>query len=132
MDKDDLIVVTGAGGFIGGALVRYFKEKGCNRIRAVDKKPLPAWYQRVQGAESLTLDVSQEKNCRRAVEGAAEVYNLAADMGGMGFIEHNRIDCLRSILINTHMVEAAYRDISSRRRRAPTTRSCRKTRMCAP
>jgi GDP-D-mannose 3', 5'-epimerase len=109
MNKDGLIVVTGAGGFIGGALVRHFHQKGFTRLRAVDKKPLPAWYQRVPGAESLSLDVSQEKNCRRAVEGAAEVYNLAADMGGMGFIEHNRIDCLRSILINTHMVEAAYR-----------------------
>jgi len=109
MNKDDLIVVTGAGGFIAGSLVRYFKEKGCLRIRAVDKKPLPLWYQRVAGVECLSLDLSQEKNCRRAVEGAAEVYNLAADMGGMGFIEHNRIECLRSILINTHMVEAAYR-----------------------
>ena len=59
--------------------------------------------------ESLCLDLSVEQNCRRVVEGAAEVYNLAADMGGMGFIERNRVDCLRSILINTHMVEAAYR-----------------------
>jgi nucleoside-diphosphate-sugar epimerase len=109
MNKDDLIVVTGAGGFIGGALVRYFMEKGYNEVRAVDKKPLPLWYQRVAGVECLSLDLSQEKNCRRVVEGAAEVYNLAADMGGMGFIEHNRIECLRSILINTHMVEAAYR-----------------------
>jgi nucleoside-diphosphate-sugar epimerase len=109
MKKDDLIVIGGAGGFIAGALVRYFQEKGFTRIRAVDKKPLPHWYQRVPGVESLSLDLSQEKNCRRAVEGAAEVYNLAADMGGMGFIEHNRVDCLRSILINTHMVESAYR-----------------------
>ena len=109
MNKDDLIVVTGAGGFIGGALVRYFMEKGYNEVRAVDKKPLPLWYQRVAGVKCLSLDLSQEKNCRRVVEGAAEVYNLAADMGGMGFIEHNRIECLRSILINTHMVEAAYR-----------------------
>ena len=109
MKKDDLIVIGGAGGFIAGALVRYFQDKGFTRIRAVDKKPLPHWYQRVPGVESLSLDLSQEKNCRRAVEGAAEVYNLAADMGGMGFIEHNRVDCLRSILINTHMVESAYR-----------------------
>ena len=55
------------------------------------------------------MDLSEEANCRRAVEGATEVYNLAADMGGMGFIERNRVACLRSILINTHMVESAYR-----------------------
>jgi GDP-D-mannose 3', 5'-epimerase len=109
MEKNDLITVTGAGGFIGGALVRYFSQKGFTRIRAVDKKPLPQWYQRTPGVESLCLDLSQEKNCRRAVEGAAEVYQLAADMGGMGFIERNRVECLRSILINTHMVESAYR-----------------------
>jgi len=59
--------------------------------------------------ECLSLDLSAEANCKRAVEGAAEVYNLAADMGGMGFIERFRIECLRSILINTHLIEAAYR-----------------------
>jgi nucleoside-diphosphate-sugar epimerase len=109
MNKDDQIVIAGAGGFIAGSLARYFHDKGFTRIRAVDKKPLPEWYQRVPGVESLCLDLSEEANCRRAVEGATEVYNLAADMGGMGFIEHNRVECLRSILINTHMVESAYR-----------------------
>ena len=106
--KDDLILVTGAGGFIGGALVRYFKEQGFTRIRAVDRKPLPVWYQQVDGVESLSMDLTDEANCKRAVQGAVEVYNLAADMGGMGFIERFRIMCLRSILINTHLIEAAY------------------------
>ena len=108
-NKDDLIVITGAGGFIAGALARYFHERGFTRIRAVDKKPLPDWYQIVSGVESLCLDVSEEANCKRVCEGAVEVYNLAADMGGMGFIERFRVQCLRSILINTHMIEAAYR-----------------------
>jgi GDP-D-mannose 3', 5'-epimerase len=107
--KDDLIVITGAGGFIAGNLALYFKKKGFTRIRAVDKKPLYEWYLKVPGVESLCLDVSLEPNCRRVCEGAVEVYNLAADMGGMGFIERFRVECLRSILINTHMVEAAYR-----------------------
>lgn len=107
--KDDRIVITGAGGFIAGNLARYFTDRGFTRIRAVDKKPLREWYLRVPGVESLCLDVSREENCRRACEGAVEVYNLAADMGGMGFIERFRIECLRSILINTHMIEAAYR-----------------------
>ena len=106
--KDDLIVVAGAGGFIGGALVRYLAERGFMCIRAVDKKPLPEWYQRSPGVECLCLDLRDEGNCRRACEDAIEVYNLAADMGGMGFIERFRIECLRSILINTHMLEAAY------------------------
>lgn len=107
--QDDLLVITGAGGFVGGSLVRHFRQKGFTRIRAVDKKPLPEWFQRVPGVECLSLDVSQPENCRRACEGAVEVYNLAADMGGMGFIAKFRIECLRSILITVHMLEAAYR-----------------------
>jgi len=106
---DDLIVIAGAGGFIAGHLTRYFKDKGFTRIRAVDKKPVSEWYQPVPGVERLCLDLSEPGNCRRACEGAVEVYNLAADMGGMGFIEHHRIECMRSILITTHMLEAAYR-----------------------
>jgi GDP-D-mannose 3',5'-epimerase len=101
LKKDDLLVIGGAGGFIGGALVHYFQDKGFTRIRAADKKPLPEWYQRVPGVECLTMDLSDENN--------VEVYNLAADMGGMGFIERFRVECLRSILINTHMIESAYR-----------------------
>jgi GDP-D-mannose 3', 5'-epimerase len=107
--KDDLIVFAGAGGFIAGSLVRNFHNQGFTNIRAIDKKPLPMWYQRVPGVENLSLDLSERDNCNRAVEGAVEVYNLAADMGGMGFIERFRIECLRSILINTHMIEASYR-----------------------
>ena len=106
--KDDLILVAGAGGFIGGSLVRYFHDQGFTNIRGVDKKPLPFWYQTTPGAQNLCLDLSDPENCRRAVEGASEVYNLAADMGGMGFIEKFRVECLRSILINTHLIEAAY------------------------
>jgi nucleoside-diphosphate-sugar epimerase len=109
LKKDDLIVITGAGGFIGGNLALYFKKKGFTNIRVVDKKPLYEWYLHVPGVQNLSLDVSQEDNCRRVCEGAVEVYNLAADMGGMGFIERFRVECLRSVLINTHMVEAAYR-----------------------
>jgi nucleoside-diphosphate-sugar epimerase len=106
---NDLIVITGAGGFIGGSLVAHFLKKGFTNIRAVDKKPLPEWYQHHPGVESLSMDCSNEAVCKRVCENAVEVYNLAADMGGMGFIERFRIECLRSILINTHMIEAAYR-----------------------
>ena len=109
LKKDDLIVITGGGGFIAGNLALYFKKKGFTNLRTVDKKPLYEWYLQVPGVESLCLDLSEEANCQRVCEGAVEVYNLAADMGGMGFIERFRIECLRSILINTHMVEAAYK-----------------------
>ena len=109
LKKDDLIIVAGAGGFIGGSLVRYFHNQGFTRIRAVDKKPLPEWYQRTPGVESLCMDLSVNDNAITAVKDATEVYNLAADMGGMGFIERFRVECLRSVLINTNLVEAAYR-----------------------
>jgi GDP-D-mannose 3', 5'-epimerase len=106
--NDDLIVITGAGGFIGGNLARYFHDKGFTRLRGVDKKPLAQWYLRIPGMENLCLDCSDEDACMFACDGAVEVYNLAADMGGMGFIERFRLECLRSVLINTHMIEAAY------------------------
>ena len=109
LNKDDLIVIAGGGGFIGGSLASYFHKNGFTRIRAIDKKPLPDWYQRIPGVECLCLDLSEKENTVRAVEDAVEVYNLAADMGGMGFIERFRVECLRSVLINTHLIEAAYR-----------------------
>jgi nucleoside-diphosphate-sugar epimerase len=107
-NKGDLIVIAGAGGFIAGHLTRYFRDKGFTRIRAIDKKPLAEWYQVTPGVECVRLDLSEPQNCERACEGAVEVYNLAANMGGMGFIERFRVECLRSILITTHMLEAAY------------------------
>jgi GDP-D-mannose 3',5'-epimerase len=109
LKKDDLIVIAGAGGFIGGSLARYFHDQGFTRIRGIDKKPVPDWYQRVEGVECISMDLSEKENAVRAVDGAVEVFNLAADMGGMGFIERFRVECLRSVLINTHLIEAAYR-----------------------
>jgi len=109
LSPDDLIVITGAGGFIAGALARCFGDLGFTRIRAIDRKPLPDWHQRVPAVECLSMDLSEKHNAIRAVEGAVEVYNLAADMGGMGFIEHFRVECLRSVLVNTHLIEAAWR-----------------------
>ena len=81
--KDKLIVVCGAGGFIGGHLVADLIRQGHTRIRAVDLKPLDRWYQRFEGIENLTLDLQELGACRAAVKDAAWVYNLAADMGGM-------------------------------------------------
>ena len=104
---DKLILVTGAGGFIGGNLVSSLREKGFARIRAVDVKPLEHWYQKFDDVENLSLDLNGKENCEIAAEGAADIYNLAANMGGMGFIEKNKALCMLSVLINTHMLMAA-------------------------
>jgi nucleoside-diphosphate-sugar epimerase len=102
-----LVVVTGAGGFIGGSLVAALRARGCNRIRGVDLKPLEAWYQKFADVENLCLDLNLKENCEIAAKGAGQIYNLAANMGGMGFIEHNKALCMLSVLINTHMLQAA-------------------------
>jgi nucleoside-diphosphate-sugar epimerase len=105
--KDDLILITGGGGFIGGAMVAELRRQGHKRIRAVDVKPLDEWYQVFDDADNLVLDLNLKENCEQAAEGAGEVYNFAANMGGMGFIENNKALCMLSVLINTHMLQAA-------------------------
>ena len=107
MSKDKLIVVTGGGGFIGGHLVAELRGKGFTKIRSVDIKPLDEWYQVFEDVENLQLDLQELAHCRTACKGAWEIYNLAADMGGMGFIENNKALCMLSVLINTHMIMAA-------------------------
>ncbi len=108
MQKNDLIVIAGAGGFIGGSLARYFTEKGFTNIRGVDKKPIDQWYQTVEGVENVPdCDLNFRENCFKVCEGAVEVYCLAADMGGMGFIENNKAECMLTVLISTHMILAA-------------------------
>lgn len=101
-------LVSGAGGFIGGHLVQYLLDRG-NDVVAVDRKPIPEWYQVHSHANNLCLDLTDHDACARVCEGVDEVYQLAADMGGMGYIERYRIECMRSIFINTNMLETAYR-----------------------
>ncbi len=113
MQTDSLVLVTGAGGFIGGHLVAALREEG-QSVRAVDCKPLPAWCQVQRGVESIQTDLSQPDACRAAVRDVSTIYNLAADMGGMGFIETHKADCMLSVLINTNMLLAA-RDAGVRR-----------------
>src|SRR5215831_19242976 len=102
-----LVVVTGAGGFIGGHMVASLRALGNSNLRAVDIKPLDEWEQRFDDVESLSLDLGLKDNCGIATRGAHEIYNLAANMGGMGFIENNKALCMLSVLINTHMLQAA-------------------------
>ncbi len=107
MQTNQKIVICGAGGFIGGHLVKSLIEKGYTNIRAVDRKPQNQWYQRFSEVENLTLDLSVLPNCYVSLQGADVVYNLAADMGGMGFIENNKALCMLTVLINTHLLMAA-------------------------
>ena len=104
---DQLILVTGAGGFIGGHLVGELRRRGCGRLRAVDLKPTADWYQVFPDVENLTLDLRERAAAVRSAAGTTEIYNLACDMGGMGFIETHRADCMLSVLINTHLLMAA-------------------------
>src|SRR5215212_3182952 len=101
-----IVLVTGAGGFIGGQLVREFEQQGL-QVRAVDKKPIQEWYYRSKASEKLVHDLKNYDACIASTRGVGEVYNLAADMGGMGFIEHNKALCMLSVLINTHLLMAA-------------------------
>jgi nucleoside-diphosphate-sugar epimerase len=105
--KNQKVLVCGAGGFIGGHLVKDLVTSGAAEVRAVDIKPLDQWYQVVPGVENLCLDLKDKPNCYQAVGEADAVFQLAADMGGMGFIENNRALCMLSVLINTHMLMAA-------------------------
>jgi GDP-D-mannose 3', 5'-epimerase len=105
--KANRVCVTGAGGFIGGALIADLRKQGFTKLRAVDQKPLDQWYQKFDDVENLQLDLQGIEACRQSCADAEVVYNLAADMGGMGFIENNKALCMLSVLINTHMLMAA-------------------------
>jgi GDP-D-mannose 3',5'-epimerase len=106
ISRTDSILVSGAGGFIGGWLVRHLQENGFAQLSAIDIKPLDEWHQVIEGVDNRVADLRSLEACTDAVSGIAHVYNLACDMGGMGFIEANRAACMISVLINTHLLMA--------------------------
>ena len=105
--KNEKVAVCGAGGFIGGHLVKALLDQGVEVVRAIDIKPLDEWYQYSKDVENLSLDLKDIESCRKAAKGATTVFQLAADMGGMGFIENNKALCMLSVLTNTHMLMAS-------------------------
>jgi nucleoside-diphosphate-sugar epimerase len=107
LERSELVVVAGAGGFIGGHLIAELLKRGFERIRSVDVKPFEEWYQLFPEADNRVLDLRLKEACEEASEGGSAVFNLAADMGGMGFIENNKALCMLSVLINTHMLQAS-------------------------
>ena len=105
--KDNLIVVAGGGGFIGGHLIADLLRRGHTNIRSVDLQPQHQWHQIFESVDNVVADLKERRSCDQACRDAAEVYNLACDMGGMGFIENNKALCMLSVLINTHLLMAA-------------------------
>ena len=105
--QDDLVVVAGAGGFIGGHLIADLRRQGYRRLRGVDIKPFDEWYQHFPDVDNHVLDLRRHDACETTMRGARLAFNLACDMGGMGFIETHKAECMISVLINTHMLMAA-------------------------
>jgi GDP-D-mannose 3',5'-epimerase len=107
MEKTGKVLVTGAGGFIGGHLVADLVRGSHSEIRAIDCKPISDWYQVSPEAQNICADLMQVAACRAATRGIRYVFNLAADMGGIGFIATHKAECMLSVLINTHLLTAA-------------------------
>lgn len=107
LDPNKSTLIAGAGGFIGGHLVAELRRRGYSRLRAVDIKPFSEWHQKFDDVDNQVLDLSKRKDCQIATEQMQVVFNLAADMGGMGFIELNKALCMLTVLINTHLLMGA-------------------------
>jgi nucleoside-diphosphate-sugar epimerase len=107
MNKSDGILIAGGGGFIGGWLVRSLHNQGYTNVRVVDIKPLDRWYQVFPDYDNQVMDLQDANACKVAVQGMKYIYNMAADMGGMGFIELHKAECMLSVLINTNLLQAA-------------------------
>jgi len=103
------ILVCGAGGFIGGHLVANLLDEG-NDVICVDNKPFDLWFQYFEGCKNYSLDLKEYENCLKVTDGVEHIYNMACNMGGMGFIENNKAECMLSVLINTNLLRASVKN----------------------
>ena len=109
MIENKKILVTGAGGFIGGHLVKELL-KGGNQIFAADIKPLSYWFQLHENSKNYSVDLKNKNSCLELTNNIDYVFNMACNMGGMGFIENNKAECMLSVLINTHLLESCIKN----------------------
>jgi nucleoside-diphosphate-sugar epimerase len=114
MNTNLRVLIAGGGGFIGGHLVRDLRARGIRHIRTVDVKPLEEWHQVFPDVDNRAADLRESVECLRAADGMDWVFNLASDMGGIGFIEGNKAACMLSVLINSHLLAAAQRQGAKR------------------
>jgi len=103
------ILVCGAGGFIGGHLVANLLDEE-NDVICVDNKPFDLWFQHFEGCKNYSLDLKEYENCLKVTDGVEHIYNMACNMGGMGFIENNKAECMLSVLINTNLLRASVKN----------------------
>ena len=99
-------LICGAGGFIGGHLVKSLMDEG-HEVVCADVKPTHLWFQLFEDNKNYSLDLKEYENCLTVSKGVDYIYNMACNMGGMGFIENNKAECMLSVLINTNMLRAS-------------------------
>ncbi len=108
--KNKKILVCGAGGFIGGHLVRHLMQYNPGQIICADIKPKEYWFQIFDDHNNYSLDLKEYENCLKVTQNVDYVFNMACNMGGMGFIENNKAECMLSVLINTNLLRAGYKN----------------------
>jgi GDP-D-mannose 3',5'-epimerase len=102
-------LVCGAGGFIGGYLSSTLIKDG-HEVICADIKPLKLWFQLNKQSRNYSIDLKEYQNCLKVSSGVDYIYNLACNMGGMGFIENNKAECMLSVLINTNLLRASIKN----------------------
>jgi GDP-D-mannose 3',5'-epimerase len=106
-EKNEIVLVAGADGFIGSCLVADLLRQRYTRIRAVGAKPFQQWNQRFPNVENIQLDLKDRENCENVARGVYQIFMFASVKGGSGFIEKHKTECMLSVLISTHMLMAA-------------------------